>query len=809
MRRRLAGRESPQIHGDLEVARILGATAQRLWSLEAYAAARPLAERALALRAATPETPPSDLASSLYQVGDLRRATGDYAGAISFLRAAAALWEKTQGAESPEVATALHYLGVVALTIGDTGAARPLLERALAIRTKALGPTHELVATTLIARASLAAETGEWDTARRLIERAQSIWETTLGPRHAFVARSLTSLARLSALEGRSAEAERLLQRALDIRAREFGPEHYLVARSLTDIAALRAADGDDDAAAELLERALDLQRRALGPDHPEVATTLAALARLDERHDRGGLALGRALEAEGIARRWFLQSARDLTDGEALRYAARRTSGLDVALSILEDGGVPDDAVRRAATEVIRSRAVVLDAMARVRRRPDTGAPTPEGDPGASEVADALPPGSVLVAYARHRSTGRPGDARRDAYLALVFAPGSGTPRVVPLGDAAEIDRLVAGWRREISSDPRLRPLAESERAYADAGRRLREAIWDPLATGVAGARQVFLVPDGAINLVSFITLPEPDGTYLAERPPLLHYLSAERDVLADSSPAAPGAGALVVGGPDYDALAATAPGERSGVATAEAGSSAPLCPEFGAIQFEPLPGARAEAHDVRALWGGRGDVIQLIGPSASEAAIKRDAPGRRILHLATHAYFLPESCGMAPDAPVFPEGPAIVGDRPLLRAGLALAGANRRAPVGEPGGAQDGILTAEEIAALDLSGVEWAVLSACDTGVGNVLAGEGVVGLRRAFEAAGARTLIMSLWSVDDGAARVWMRSLYAGRRSGLSTAEAVAAASRAMLAAQRREGRTTHPYFWGAFVAAGDWR
>jgi CHAT domain-containing protein len=99
--------------------------------------------------------------------------------------------------------------------------------------------------------------------------------------------------------------------------------------------------------------------------------------------------------------------------------------------------------------------------------------------------------------------------------------------------------------------------------------------------------------------------------------------------------------------------------------------------------------------------------------------------------------------------------------------------------------------------------------VLSACETGVGKVQAGEGVLGLRRAFEVAGAGTLIMSLWSVEDESAREWMKNLYAARLGGSSTAEAVRAASLKVIEARRRAGRSTHPAFWGAFVAAGDWR
>jgi CHAT domain-containing protein len=146
--------------------------------------------------------------------------------------------------------------------------------------------------------------------------------------------------------------------------------------------------------------------------------------------------------------------------------------------------------------------------------------------------------------------------------------------------------------------------------------------------------------------------------------------------------------------------------------------------------------------------------------------------------------------------------------GDNPLVLSGLALAGANRRDQAAPD--QDDGILTAEEIAALELSGVEWAVLSACDTGVGEVKAGEGVFGLRRAFQVAGAGTLIMSLWSVEDESAGAWMRALYEARFvARLGTAEAVRQASRSVLQARRQRGESTHPFYWAAFVAAGTWR
>jgi len=208
---------------------------------------------------------------------------------------------------------------------------------------------------------------------------------------------------------------------------------------------------------------------------------------------------------------------------------------------------------------------------------------------------------------------------------------------------------------------------------------------------------------------------------------------------------------------------------------------------------------------------------VVKLAGAAATEGAFNREAPGKRVLHVATHGFFLGGECesastpsrGMA--GVLFGEEdppPHSDGEDPLLQSGLVMAGANHREAAGE--GDEDGILTAEEIAALDLSGVEWAVLSACDTGLGEIRTGEGVLGLRRAFEVAGAGTLILSLWSVDDETTREWMQSLYEARfLEGMDTAESVREASVSVLDRRRAKGRSTHPFYWGAFVAAGQWR
>jgi CHAT domain-containing protein len=265
-----------------------------------------------------------------------------------------------------------------------------------------------------------------------------------------------------------------------------------------------------------------------------------------------------------------------------------------------------------------------------------------------------------------------------------------------------------------------------------------------------------------------------------------------------------------LVIGNPAFGEMPIRADRATSDPASTVREES---CEDLASTVFAPLAGTMTEVEDVAELSANdEGATLRLTGVEASEEAFKRNAPGKRVLHLATHGFFVAGRCPSALDPTGSSWRPeargeiAGAGDNPLLLCGLALAGANGRAARGK---SEDGMLTAYEVASIDLAGVEWVVLSACETALGDVRAGEGVLGLRRAFQTAGAATIVVSLWRVDDLSTLEWMRGLYASRLAGLSTAEAVRRASVAMITARRGEGRTTHPHAWGAFVAAGDWR
>jgi CHAT domain-containing protein len=220
-----------------------------------------------------------------------------------------------------------------------------------------------------------------------------------------------------------------------------------------------------------------------------------------------------------------------------------------------------------------------------------------------------------------------------------------------------------------------------------------------------------------------------------------------------------------------------------------------------LSAIYFVPLPSSAAEARAIKELFP---DATLFTGQRATKANLLHvNAP--RILHVASHGFFLQDAAGDSAQAAADPAsgsraiGASVDVENPLLRSGLALAGANLT-----HSSRDDGILTALEASALNLWGTRLVTLSACDTGIGEVRNGEGVYGLRRAFVLAGTETLVMSLWPVSDAIAREVMVSYYTGLRTGLGRGDALRQAKLAML---KRHGRR-HPFYWATFIQSGEW-
>jgi CHAT domain-containing protein len=761
----------------------------------------------------------------------------------------------------------------VAKEVGDVEAGG-LYEEAVRIWSKGLGANHPFVARGLDSLAEVVASRGQFSRARALYERALTIRRGTLGNDHPQVAWTLTSVARVLADTGNLSLALRYADQAIAIYKKSPAsdePDHY--ARVLELRGTVQARRGNLTFARSNLAEALAQRERIFGITHPLAAATRAAVAHVDFARGEAGAASAAALDAEdaGIAHLRF--TVRYLPERQAMAYAAKRPRGLDLALSVAAAGAVSDPV--RLFDTVIQSRGAILDELAArsravsesdpqvaalnarvvaarqrfanlvvrslqqavprivldearrqkedlerelAERSAQASAELARASAGLESVRRALPSDAVLVSFIRYDRTqvSLPGQSIHPlrsvpSYAAFVIRSSFPATTFVPLGTAARLDGLVSAWRDQAtgrSFAAGLSPVV-AERSYLMAATRLRQAAWDPIATLTAGATRIFIVPDGLLNVVSFAALPDRSGRYLAEGDSVIHYLSTERDLVVPDVRVAAAPMLLAVGGPAFD-LPATAHVTKN--AALRSG-----CRPFGRLHFDDLPGSLSEVMEIRKLWpaGNASNMTVLSGHAATEGAVKQALVGRRVVHFATHGFFLGSDCmpalagtravgGLAPTS----SRTTTAQENPLLLAGLALAGANRRGPVGPD--EDEGILTAEEIAGLNLQDTDWAVLSACDTGLGEIRAGEGVFGLRRAFQIAGARTVIMSLWSVEDQSAMVWMRTLYEGRfQKHLSTADAVHAANVAVLLGRRAKSQSTHPFYWAGFVAAGDWR
>jgi CHAT domain-containing protein/lipopolysaccharide biosynthesis regulator YciM len=812
--------------------------------LGAYAKAEPLYVRALALAEKLLGAEHRNVATARTNLASVYRDQGEYAKAEPLYAQAATIFEKALGPDHPALAGAFGNLASLYRLQGAYAKAVPLLERSVRIYERALGPEHPELANSLTVLGSLYRDQGMYEKAEPLLVRALGIVEHAFDADHPTVAIALNHLGVLYRDRGELAKAEPLLARALAIREKVLGPEHPFVAVSLDNLAQLYQAQGAYAKAEPLSARALTVYERSVGTEHRFLATSLNTLADVYASTGRVADAVRTQARANQVRERELALNLTSGSEQRKLQYLNLTAAELDRTLSLQTRLAPADPAARRMALEVVlRRKGRALDAMTdavETLRRHASGedqvlleqlgkarqqlSQLSLAGPGAAgaeahraalsalerqveelegrvsgrsiefravlqpvtlaSVQRAIPRGAVLVEFAAYRPFD-PSAARslRDGryapprYVAYLMSDG-GDPRWVDLGDTASIDAAVARLRTALA-DPKRRDVRRLARA-------LDERVFRPVRAAVGTARHLLVAPDGALNLVPFGALVDERGRYLVESYELT-YLTSGRDLLRVDARAQPRQPALVVADPAYGdpSLASTAETRDIVQKAAESGAAAS---DFGDIAFPPLAYTAEEA---RALSEVLEASTVLTGEAATERALK-GAQAPTVVHVATHGFFLGTR-----DAGSGPRVTAL--ENPLLRSGLALAGANARRS-----GEDDGVLTAAEVAGLDLWGTKLVVLSACNTGVGEVRTGDGVYGLRRALVLAGSESQVMSLWAVSDRATRDLMVGYYRGLLRGEGRTEALRRVQLAMLG----EARTRHPFYWAGFIQSGAW-
>lgn len=821
----------------------------------------PLAMRALSLREKYlgPEHP--DTAVTLTLLSLLHVGAGEYENGRGPLKQAIEIYEKKpEFKQTPFYALSLETQGLIMLFLGDFAMAEEQLIKLLEFREQQTGRESHEVSMSLNRLAFLRELQGNSEEAAKLLERALQITEKLRGASHVEVAGILSNLAAIYVKLKDNKRALSLFQRALAISEETLGPDHRLVATSLKNLGTLYLTEGNDEKAWENLNKALEVAERALSIEHPLVGLVLESQATLFQRKGKTQeaiQAMARSLEinersltrnivsSSDRQRVNFLTSFKASTDHAISLHTQRPNPdpaavrlGLNALLSVkgrgLEETSLLINHVRRSSSPEDQKRVSRLVELRKEYANATLRPPVPglrelsreslrkteeemerlEGELSKNNaefrnhlrpatinsVQEMLPVDGALIEFAIYRpSNDRMMKGGAPRYIAYVLHP-TGEPKWIDLGEATPIDQAIEQFHAAIRKDRSRMPLQLL--------RRLDQLIAQPVRPLLGSARRVLISPDGAINLVPFAALRDEQNRFLIENYSLT-YLTSGRDLLRARQSAATAGEDIVFANPSYggdDRTLAANRGLRDEqrmrdilktkrpVKTTSSASTTPSSISLDEIYFTPLPGTSAEAAALQQLLP---QARVLTEAQATEKALKQ-VKGPRILHLATHGFFLKNLTRSA--AAKQPENaPSERIENPLIRSGIALTEANLR-----KGSNEDGILTAMEATSLDLLGTRLVVLSACDTGVGEVLNGEGVQGLRRAFVMAGAESLIMSLWSVPDLSTKDLMVDYYRRLIQGDGRGESLRRVQLQMIKSPKRN----HPFYWASFIQYGEW-
>ena len=750
------------------------------------------------------------VASCLGNLANIALHRGYLATAEDLYRRSLALQEQS-APDALGASTMLISLGNVASRRGDLDAAETYYRRALGIQEK-LSPQGWEAAASLSNLGHLAATRGDFATARTYLLDSLVIMEK-LAPEALDVAAILEQLGRVETESGADlATAEDLLRQALTIYEKQFPPKGLEISEVLRDLGEVAARRGLLPNAIAFHRQALALQRR-LAPETTGEAEALHFLGRAERRaglneqgtrdlclaidvldHQRsriggtqearssfestlgdyyqacleGLMELGRPAEAFQTLERGRARSFLALLAERDLRLAGlppdlaaeRRHLNADYdrvqsqlnRLSPARDGAE----IERLTTELRDLRARQEDVIARMRREAPRSAAIEYPEPlAAADARAVLDPGTVLLAYAV--------GAER-SWLFVVEPTTAGGPGLsvfpIPIQEKA--------LREQVESFRRLLKRSGSERATVhDQARRLYNLLVRPAQARLSGAQRLLISADGPLHTLPFAALMRGER-YLVEWKPLHSVLSATvYSEMVRSRPARqePGEERLAAFGDPMYPPAPDAPSDLEVRAAVERG-----------LALKPLPSARKEVEALAAIFP---QTQVYLGQEATEERAKAIAPEARLIHFACHG---------------------LLDERFPLNSALALTIPER------PGEGQDnGLLQAWEIFESARLDADLVTLSACESALGKEMGGEGLLGLTRAFQYAGARSVLASLWSVSDDSTSDLMKRFYGYLRDGRSKDEALRAAQVELI----RSRDFAHPYHWAAFQLTGDWR
>ena len=732
-----------------------------------------------------------EFANCLNNLGLLYASMGNYLSAVLKLKQALEIKKRTLGEEHPSYIGSLENIAIQYIHSEDYTEAEIIIMQVIEIRRRVLGTDHPVLARSLNSLGRLYWYMGNFSSSESYYKQAIEIMQKVPGERNPNTAKIMCNLGQTYIDMGNYHLAENLLKQSNDIRSKVFDTKHPEVAANLQILAVVHLAMQRKTVAYRYMEQASDIY------DH--LISQIFSFRTENQRMDYLEKIMPGFDIHLSIVYKYFCDSSEKVNSVLDLIFRRKAISAeasaaqRDAVLS----GKYPELKEKLKELTILRTQIAIKELKGSdpenmemhekllsewnkkkgkletelVRQIPEMNMEEHLRNADRKAVAKALPEGSILVEFVKFneydfKAIPANGDKRWKPARYLAFILPSGDPdnvQMIDLGEAEAIDKLIVDFRTSILEDldepTRSTKQKTDKNADVDishpSGKLLREIVFDKFADSLKGYDKIFIAPDGNISRLPFEVLPTNDGRYLIDDYHI-SYLSVGRDALRfNTQSRGTQVASLVVADPNFDMGRdmSLEPEEPESEFSFAKGWRKSRDFDRSSLKFDRLPGTRPESESVSNLLKTK----SWLDNDVLESKLKA-VHSPFIMHLATHGFFLE-------DQQINLEKES--GQRyenPLLRSGLAMAGANTFIKGGTlPDEAEDGILTAEDVSGLDLTETEMVVLSACDTGLGEIRTGEGVFGLRRSFMLAGAKTLVMSLWKIPDLATPILMERFY----------------------------------------------
>jgi CHAT domain-containing protein/Flp pilus assembly protein TadD len=780
----------------------------------------------------------NNIGMTLKTLGRLEQAEAMYLKAVK-------LWESIYEGDHPDIAATMNNLALLYEQIRDFERAEHYYHRALGIRLNILGPDNINVAISYNNLANILLKKEDYEQAKELCQKALIILERIVGPDGPKLVYTYNTLASICNRQGNYNQAEEYYKKTTAIYEKAGNPDPYGLATVWNNLGKLYQDQNNYTKAEECINRAIGIRKSYLSDKHPDNIDPLLNLAALHmiRKDYHGALILFKKILS---IQESYIDTVFSFADEEQkLQFIENLSTAYLVCLSAIHSHMAKKDAntLGFGFEMVIRRKGVVLDAEARTLKilqsqltgtangawknrsaklsqlarlilanpsennkkmaadkkkiekiredikeidrslRESSSPPAQVLSPvnvALPDVIKALPENTAFLEFVKIRDFDfidfkAPWGIIR--YIVFILKK-DGSVKMIDLGGADEIEQTIIETHRQIHI-----PLHDTGRLL----RRLYTQIWLPLEKYLQNISRVIICPDSLLTLVPFAALTDNTGRNLVERFTITHVTSAGEIIPPAKKYTAGEEPSVFVANPDYDFL------------KDKPSSKNKSAPKARQIKFKRFKGISTEADEILPLLPGDKNRKKVLEKTGATKAAVLGLRNPRILHLATHGFF---GLGRSDSNTPLETG---LSKRTwsLTQSGLALTGANHSDLVS---GNTEGLLTALEVTGMELSSTELVVLSACNTGIGEFLSGEGVFGLRRAFAIAGTRNLVMSLWSVSDEYTLRQMKIFYKNLRH-MPPAEALRQAQlKIMTELKKTKERYAFPAIWAPFIIQG---